>query len=83
MDSVGQVTGLSSGVAMAGVSSGVSMAEGVPSALAMGEEEGHGSTPARSTRAAKKKVCLLCQIICNLIMVELRALGSIRLFGSF
>ena len=56
MDSVGQVTGLSSGVLMA---------EGVPSAPAMGEEEGHSSTPARSTRAAKKKVCLLCQIICN------------------
>ena len=28
-----------------------------------GEEEDHGSTPARSTRAAMKKVCLLWQII--------------------
>ena len=56
MDSVGQVTGLSSGVDEAGASSGVTMAEGVPSAPAMGEEGGHGSTPAHSTRAAKKKV---------------------------
>ena len=38
MDSVGQVTGLSSGVDEAGVLSGVTMAEGVPSAPAMGEE---------------------------------------------
>ena len=55
MDSVGQVTGLSSGVDEAGALSGVTMAEGVPSAPAMGEEGGHGSTPARSTRAAKKR----------------------------
>jgi len=47
VDSVGEVTGLSTGD---------SISEGVPSAPAMGEEEGHGSTPARSTRAAKKKV---------------------------
>ena len=56
MDSVGEVTGLSTGV---------SISEGVSSAPAMGEEEGHGSTPARSTRAAKKKVCLMCQITCK------------------
>ena len=56
MDSVGQATGLSLGVPMS---------EGAPSAPAMGEEEDHGSTPVRSTWAAKKKVCLLCQIICK------------------
>ena len=39
--------------------------EGAPSTPAMGEEEDHGTTPARSTRAAMKKVCLLCQIICT------------------
>ena len=43
----------------------VQMLEGAPSAPAMGEEEDHGSTPALSTRAAKKKLCLLCQIICK------------------
>ena len=32
---------------------------------AKGEEEDHGTTPACSTRAAMKKVCLLCQIICK------------------
>ena len=56
VDSVGQATGLLLGVPMP---------EGAQLALAMGEEEDHGSTPARSTRAAKKKVCLLCQIICK------------------
>ena len=56
MDSVGQATGLSLGVPML---------EGAPSAPAMDEEEDHGSTPARSTRGAKKKVCLMCLIICK------------------
>ena len=40
-------------------------AEGAPSVPAMGEKEGHGTTPACSTRAAMKKVCLLCQIVCT------------------
>ena len=38
--------------------------EGAPSALAMDKKEDHGTTPASSTRAAMKKVCLVCQIIC-------------------
>ena len=48
-----------------GLSLAVPMLEGAPSAPAMGEEEDHGSTQARSTRVTKKKVCLLCQIICK------------------
>ena len=39
------------------------MLEGAPSAPAMGEEEDLGKTPARSTRAPLRKVCLLWQII--------------------
>ena len=38
--------------------------EGVLLAPAMDEKEDHGTTPARSTRVAMKKVCLVCQIIC-------------------
>ena len=38
--------------------------EGAPSAPAMDEKGDHGTTPARSTRAAMKKVWLVCQIIC-------------------
>ena len=58
MDSASQAEGLSLVAPML---------EGAPSAPAMGEEEDHGSTPARSTRVALKKVCLLCQIIAYLI----------------
>ena len=39
--------------------------EGAPLVPLMVEEEDRGTTPAHSTRAAMKKVCLLCQIICT------------------
>ena len=42
-----------------GISLVAPMLVGAPSAPVMGAEEDHGSTPARSTRAALRKVCLL------------------------
>ena len=46
-----------------GISLVAPMLVGAPSVLAMGAEEDHGSTPASSTLAALRKVCLLWQII--------------------
>ena len=44
---------------VSGISLVAPMPVGAPSAPVMGAEEDHGSTPARSTRAASRKVCLL------------------------
>ena len=50
---------MGSGSQADGISLVAPMLVGAPSAPVMGAEEDHGSTPARSTRAALRKVCLL------------------------